>query len=181
MLLGQIKAEFEVVVAPVGETPVASDFPFVNGFACAAEVAFNPGVALAVGEPVDDAGVGDAGPTYTTDEIRFVWTKPRAFMDPQGYKLTVTIPAGNWLDGEVLDLSEDPSAFAAWALHVEYEMIGYNYTNAWIEAVATSGTITIENAADPCSGSDCEPATGTMNIWFEMRRAQLDPSTVPPL
>jgi hypothetical protein len=37
------------------------------------------------------------------------------------------------------------------------------------------------NAADPCSGTGCEAATGTMDVWFEMRRAELNPATVPPL
>jgi len=175
----QIKAEFEVVVAPVGEDLVPSDFQFVDSFACAPPLGFGDGMAAAVGELVEE---GDAGPVYTTDEIRFFWVKPKTFTDLHGYKLNVTVPGDAWLDGTVLDLSADPDAFAAWLLHVEYSSpIGLDYDAAWIEAVATSGTIAIDYAADPCSGSGCEPATGSMDIWFELRRVQIDETTVPPL
>jgi hypothetical protein len=179
--LGQFKAELELVVAPVGELPEAAEFPIANSFACAAPIAFNPGYAMQFGVPDADAGLDDGGPVYTNEEIRFAWVKPRALGDPHGYKLNVTIPADNWYDGAVLDLSEDPAAFAAWLLHAEYGTFGLDMENAWIEAVATAGTIAISNAGDPCSGVDCEPATGTMDIWFELRRAELDVSTVPPL
>jgi hypothetical protein len=103
--------------------------------------------------------------------------QPTSWVSPDYHVLRIDIPIENYAADTTIDLETDPAAFRAVLYWLDAKgPFDPTIENAQIRAVSHTGTITFDEVADPCQGTSCAMAKGTIDITFLMLRADIDPA-----